>query len=112
MGHCDTVPASPGANDDAAAVAAVLETARALLAGHRLRNDVILLFTDGEEPAPRYGSAAFVAEHPWAADIEFVINLEAIGSGGPSSLVAAVGRAAGSSINTPRRCRIRQPSRL
>jgi len=91
MSHYDTVPTSPGANDNAAAVAAVLETGRALLAGDPLRNDVILLFTDGEEPAPRFGSAAFVAGHPWAADVEFVINLEAIGSGGPSNLVAMVG---------------------
>ncbi len=91
MGHYDTVPETPGANDNAAAVAAVLETARAVIAGDRLRNDVILLFTDGEEPAPRYGATAFVAEHTWAADVEFVVNLEAIGSGGPSSLIAAVG---------------------
>lgn len=91
VGHYDTTPETPGANDNAAAVAAVLETARALLAGEQLRNDVILLLTDGEEPAPRYGANAFVAEHPWAADVGFVVNLEAIGRGGPSSLIAAVG---------------------
>ena len=87
MGHYDTVPSTTGANDDASAVAIMLETARAILAGPRLRNDVILLFTDGEEPAPRFGSSAFVAEHPWAGDIGFVINLEAIGSGGASLLI-------------------------
>ncbi|MDD5265302.1 MAG: M20/M25/M40 family metallo-hydrolase [Candidatus Bipolaricaulis sp.] len=87
MGHYDTVPGAPGANDDASAVAAMLETGRALLAGPPLRSDVILLFTDGEEPAPRFGSSAFVAEHPWAAGIGFLINLEALGSGGPSLLV-------------------------
>ncbi len=86
MGHYDTVPSTPGANDDASAVAIMLEAARALLASPRLRNDVILLFTDGEEPAPRFGSSAFVAEHPWAADIGFLINLEALGAGGPSLL--------------------------
>jgi hypothetical protein len=91
IGHYDTVPETPGANDNAAAVAAVLETARALLAGEQLRNDVILLLTDGEEPAPRYGATAFVAEHAWSADVDFAINLEAIGSGGPSSLIAVVG---------------------
>jgi len=69
----------------------MLETARALLAGPSLRNDVILLFTDGEEPAPRFGSSAFVAEHPWASDIGFVINLEAVGAGGPSILIATNG---------------------
>lgn len=87
MGHHDTVPGTLGANDDAGAVAIMLETARAILAGPPLRNDVILVFTDGEEPAPRFGSSAFAAEHPWFDDIGFVINLEAIGSGGPSIVV-------------------------
>jgi Peptidase family M28 len=91
VAHYDTVPASPGANDDASGVAAVLETARAILAGPALRNDVILLLTDGEEPAPRFGSSAFVAEHPWAGDIAFVVNLEAIGAGGPSTLIGTSG---------------------
>lgn len=91
VGHYDTIPGVPGANDDASAVAIILETARALLAGPRMSNDVILLFTDGEEPAPRFGSSAFVAEHPWAADIGFVINLETVGAGGPSILIATNG---------------------
>jgi len=86
-GHHDTVPDTLGANDDAGAVAIMLETARAILAGPSLRNDVILVFTDGEEPAPRFGSAAFAATHRWFSDIGFVINLEAIGSGGPSTVV-------------------------
>ena len=93
VGHYDTVPTTPGANDDGSAVAIMLETARAIQAGHPLRNDVILLFTDGEEPAPRFGSSAFVAEHPWAGDLGFVINLEAVGSGGPSTLIEMNGPA-------------------
>ncbi|MDD5265221.1 MAG: M20/M25/M40 family metallo-hydrolase, partial [Candidatus Bipolaricaulis sp.] len=91
MGHYDTFPGAPGANDDASAVGIMLETARALLAGPRPRNDVILLFTDGEEPAPRFGSSAFVAGHLWAAGIGFLINLEALGAGGPSLLAEASG---------------------
>jgi len=91
VGHYDTVPGTPGANDDGSAVGIMLEVARAILAGQRLRNDVILVFTDGEEPAPRFGSSAFVAEHPWASDIGFVINLEAVGSGGPSTLTGMSG---------------------
>jgi hypothetical protein len=93
VGHYDTVPASPGANDNGAAVASILEAARAILAGPPLRNDVVLLFTDAEEPAPRYGSTAFVAEHPWARDIAFVVNLEAVGGGGPSLLLETNGPA-------------------
>lgn len=87
MGHHDTVSSTLGANDDTGAVATMLEVARAILAGPPLRNDLILLFTDGEEPAPRFGSSAFISEHPWASDIEFAINLEAIGSSGPSIVV-------------------------
>jgi hypothetical protein len=87
MGHHDTVPHTLGANDDASAVAILLEAARAILAGPALRNDVILLFTDGEEPAPRFGSSAFAGAHPWFDGIGFVINLETIGSGGPSIVV-------------------------
>lgn len=91
IGHYDTDPATPGANDDASAVAVALETARAIQAGPSLRNDVILLLTDGEEPAPRFGSTAFVADHPWAGDIGFVINLETIGTGGPSTIIEVSG---------------------
>ena len=90
-GHYDTVPSTPGANDDASAVAIMLEVARGILAGHPLRNDVVLVFIDCEEPAPRFGSSAFIAEHVWAADIGFVINLEAIGSGGQSALIGMSG---------------------
>ncbi|MFC2082414.1 M28 family peptidase [Candidatus Bipolaricaulota bacterium] len=87
VGHYDTDPGTLGANDDASAVAILLESARAILAGDPLRNDLILIFTDGEEPAPRFGSTAFVDSHPWFADIGFAINLETIGSGGPSIVV-------------------------
>jgi len=91
VAHYDTVPETPGANDNGTAVAAVLETGRAVLAGPSLRNDVILLFTDGEEPAPRYGSTAFVERHPYAKDARLVINLEAVGGSGVSELVEVAG---------------------
>lgn len=91
MAHYDTVPSTPGANDNSTAVAALLETARALRARPALRNDVILLFTDGEEPFPRYGSTAFIAESPVAADIALVVNLEALGNSGASTLIETSG---------------------
>ncbi len=77
--HYDTVPVSPGANDDGAGVATLLETARALSAGPTPRNDVILLFTDGEELAP-LGAEAFVERHPWSDDADVALNFEAGGS--------------------------------
>lgn len=81
--HYDSVPTGPGASDDGAAVAVLLETLRALRAGPALSNDVIFLFTDGEE-AGLLGARAFVDEHPWAKDVGVVLNFEARGVGGPS----------------------------
>jgi hypothetical protein len=83
MGHYDSVPTGPGASDDGAAVAAMLETARALKTGPPLKNDVIFLFTDGEEVG-LLGAKAFVDEHPWAKDVRVALNFEARGNSGPS----------------------------
>ena len=83
MAHYDTVPSAPGAADDGAGVAAVLETLRALRSGPPLKNDVIALLTDGEEVG-LLGSEAFVREHPWAKDVGLVLNFDARGNGGPS----------------------------
>lgn len=80
--HYDTVPQSPGASDDGAAVAAMMETLRALKAGPPLRNDVIFLFTDGEEPG-LLGAKAFVGEHPLAKSVGLALNFEARGASGP-----------------------------
>ena len=95
MAHYDTVPATSGANDDTAAVATLLETARVLLAGQPLRNDVVLLFTDGEEPAPRYGATAFVDQHPAVRDLGLIVNFEATGGSGASILVETAGGGGG-----------------
>lgn len=83
VAHYDSVPSSPGASDDGAAVAAMLETARALNVGTPLQHDVILLFTDGEEDG-LLGARAFVDEHPWAKDVGLALNFEARGSRGPA----------------------------
>jgi hypothetical protein len=85
VGHYDTIPVSPGANDDGAAVATLLETARSLIAASPLSNDVIILFTDAEEPGQfRYGARYFVNNHELADDISLFLNFEAIGRTGPS----------------------------
>jgi hypothetical protein len=83
--HYDSVPAGPGAADDMAGVAAILETARILRAEAPPRNPVIFLFSDGEEPG-LLGAEAFVTRHPWAARIGVVVNLEANGTRGQSVL--------------------------
>jgi len=80
--HHDSVETGPGAADDAAGVAAVLETVRALTAGPHLRNDVVVVLTDAEE-ACSCGAEAFATAHPLASAGGVVLNLEARGTGGP-----------------------------
>lgn len=79
--HYDSQGASPGAGDAGSATAALLETARAITAGPPLQHDVILLITDAEE-AGLLGAAAFAREHPWARDVEMILNFEARGTEG------------------------------
>jgi Zn-dependent M28 family amino/carboxypeptidase len=83
--HYDTTFGSPGASDDKASVAALLETARALASGEPLRNDIVMIFTDGEE-AGLLGASSFVAEHTRGAKGGVVLNWEATGNAGPSVL--------------------------
>lgn len=80
--HYDTMPNAPGASDDGASVATLLETLRALKSGPALSGDIIFLFTDGEEMG-LLGAKAFVDEHPWAKDVGVVLNFEARGNSGP-----------------------------
>ena len=103
--HYDSVPASPGAADDGAGVAAILEAARALRAGPPLARDTWLLLNDGEELG-LLGARAFVRE-PEFARIAHVVNLEARGTTGPSLLIetqpgnAAIARLAGRTLRHP-----------
>lgn len=81
--HYDSVPTGPGASDDGSGTVTLLETARALKARPPLMNDVIFLFTDGEELG-LLGAQAFADQHPWAKDAGVVLNFEARGACGPS----------------------------
>ncbi len=81
--HYDSVPAGPGASDNGAGVAAVLEIARILQLLPRQRRSIIVLIDDGEE-ADLLGAHAFVQHQPWAARVSAAVNLDARGSSGPS----------------------------
>jgi hypothetical protein len=81
--HYDSVPTGPGASDDGASVAALLEVIRALKVGPPLKNDVLFLFTDGEELG-LLGAKIFMDEHAYAKDVAVALNFEARGGGGPS----------------------------
>ncbi len=62
-GHYDSHPPAPGAGDDGISVAAMLESLRVLQAGPALRNDLLFLFTDGEELG-WLGAKAYLYAHP------------------------------------------------
>lgn len=87
-GHYDSVSAGPGAADDGLAVASMVEVARALAEGPRLRNDVILNFTDGEE-AGLLGAQAFLADPrvPRSA-LALNVNLDMVGHSATGELWA------------------------
>ncbi len=82
-GHYDSQVNTPGAADDGAAAAAMLETARALKNSPSLQNDIVFLFTDGEEIG-MMGAEAFVSQHPLMKNTGVIFNLEARGNKGTS----------------------------
>ncbi|MGB2907681.1 MAG: M20/M25/M40 family metallo-hydrolase [Candidatus Aminicenantaceae bacterium] len=81
MAHYDSVPDAPGANDDSAGVAAILEILRILTVSESGKNDIIALITDGEEIG-MFGAQVFFERHPWAQDVGVVLNFEARGCAG------------------------------
>jgi hypothetical protein len=85
MAHADSTPAGPGAADDGAGVAAVLETLRALKTSGPLKRDVMALITDGEESC-LCGSRAFFDSDPARARVGLIINLEARGNRGRAAM--------------------------
>jgi Peptidase family M28 len=81
--HYDSVPAGPGVSDDGVGTAIMLELARQRAKLPPSRNDVIFLFSDGEELG-LVGAQAFAARDVAMQRIRAVVNLEARGAGGPS----------------------------
>jgi len=81
--HYDSVAAGPGASDDGAGVANLLEIARILTVLPASRHPIVLLVTDGEE-AGLLGASLFTREHPLAKQIKAAVNMEARGVSGPS----------------------------
>jgi hypothetical protein len=96
VAHYDSTPRGPGAADDAAGVAAVLEIARALKTSGPPARDVLFILTDGEE-AGLLGAKALFANDPAAKRIGFMVNLEARGSRG-RAMMFETGRGNGQTI--------------
>ncbi|MFN8341548.1 MAG: M20/M25/M40 family metallo-hydrolase [Cyclobacteriaceae bacterium] len=85
MSHYDSEPNAGGAGDDGAGVAAMLETARILARGKKPLNDIVFLFTDGEEQG-LLGASAFVEQHPVGKNVGVVLNFEGRGNAGISTM--------------------------
>ncbi len=83
--HYDSVATAYGANDNGAAVAALLEVARVLKAGPALKNDVWFVFTDAEEKG-LIGSTLFWRNQDYIDKIGLTANFEARGSKGSSMM--------------------------
>jgi hypothetical protein len=83
--HYDSGWAGPGAADDGAGTAAILEIARMAADFPPFRNDVIFLISDSEENG-LLGADAFAEHHPLFKKVKAVVNLEARGVTGPSSM--------------------------
>ncbi|WP_084734865.1 M20/M25/M40 family metallo-hydrolase [Actinophytocola xinjiangensis] len=77
--HYDSVPIGPGATDNGMGVSTALEVVRVLAQQPNRRNDVQVLFTDGEELG-LLGSRAFT--EATSPDRSVVLNLDARGTSG------------------------------
>ncbi|CAH0759549.1 unnamed protein product [Diatraea saccharalis] len=83
--HYDSVPFALGASDNAVFCAVMAETLRRLTQRTRkFRHNIVFLF-NGAEENPLQGSHAFL-QHPWAAGVTSVINLDAAGMNGKPSV--------------------------
>ncbi len=77
-GHYDSVPGSPGANDNASGTVTVLELARQL-ADNPLSQQIWFMFFDGEEDG-LWGSRRFVEQNPEIVrGLKGMLNLDMVG---------------------------------
>jgi hypothetical protein len=85
MAHHDSVWASPGAADDTTGIATILEVLRAIQQDGQAERDLIIVITDAEELGLA-GATRFFTTNPLADRIGAIINLEARGGGGRTSM--------------------------
>jgi hypothetical protein len=81
--HYDSTAVGPGAGDDGAGVATLIEVA-SILKGEPLKRPITFLFNEGEELG-LVGARAFLAD-PSSRQVDSLINLEARGVSGPVNM--------------------------
>ena len=84
LAHYDSVAAGPGAGDDAAGVASVLEIVRVLRHSRALRRPLLVVIDDGEERGLL--GARVLCQGPWARSVAAVLNFEARGNAGQTAM--------------------------
>lgn len=84
LAHYDSVAAGPGAGDDAAGVATVLEILRVLRHSPALRRPLLVVIDDGEERGLL--GARVLCQGPWARNVAAVLNFEARGNAGQTAM--------------------------
>jgi len=86
MAHFDSQPNTPGAGDDGASVAAMLETIHNLKAsGKTFMNDIVFLFTDAEELG-MLGAVGFAQDSVRLKEIGLLLNFDNRGNSGPLNM--------------------------
>ncbi|KOY66622.1 M20/M25/M40 family metallo-hydrolase [Clostridium sporogenes] len=83
----NAIPESPGAADDGAGVVAMLEAGKYIKEKGPLRNNVYMVFTDGEEAGLLGAQLLADKKRDFLKNIDFLFAFEARGNSGPFTLI-------------------------
>jgi aminopeptidase YwaD len=94
-GHYDSVPAGPGAGDNASGTATIMELARVLGSGPQPQHTLVFIAFDAEELG-LYGSRAYVNDlsDEQLSHVRAMLNFDMLGAGGGPLLLMGDGNAA------------------
>ncbi|BEJ13055.1 hypothetical protein CspHIS471_0302290 [Cutaneotrichosporon sp. HIS471] len=87
--HIDSTLPSPGAADDGMGVGVMLDVARILVDRNEPFDNSVIFMWNGAEETLQDGSHLYSTQHPTAADVRAMFNLEAAGTTGGALLFQA-----------------------